>query len=181
MEQEVCKTLNFSPEEARQKAEDLFAQGYNCAQSVAAVFSEELGIPQKTMLKLAQPFGGGMGRMREVCGCVSGMFLALGLINGSDDSQDKASKTECYDNTQKLAEEFRKQNGSIICRELLGLVPMGQSENALKNHTQIEHVIQPPQSEERTPEYYKKRPCKQLVGDAAYILCDWINNSKKIK
>ena len=163
------------------KAAELFMEGYNCAQAVAVAFCDVTGLDEKLVARLTSPFGGGMGRMREVCGCVSGMFLALGLINGSDDSQDKSSKTECYDNTQKLAEEFRKQNGSIICRELLGLVPMGQSENALKNHTQIEHVIQPPQSEERTPEYYKKRPCKQLVGDAAYILCDWINNSKKIK
>lgn len=174
------QTTNFhktklTPEEAQQKAEEFFQQGYNCAQSVAAVFSEELGIPLKTMLKLAQPFGAGMGRMREVCGCVSGMFFALGLILGSDDSQDKAAKTECYNQTQKLAEEFRNQNGSIICRELLGLVPMGQSENALKNHTKIDHVIQNPQSEERTPEYYKKRPCQKFAGDAAYILCNWLN------
>ena len=103
MEQEtICKKINLTPQEARQKAEDLFAQGYNCAQSVAAVFSEELGISQKTMLRLAQPFGAGMGRMREVCGCVSGMFLALGLINGSDDSQyQKQNVTTTHKNLQK--------------------------------------------------------------------------------
>ena len=119
MEQEtICKKINLTPQEARQKAEDLFAQGYNCAQSVAAVFSEELGISQKTMLRLAQPFGAGMGRMREVCGAVSGMVFTIGLLFSNRENTAE-NKIKTYEIVRLLCDEFSKKTGSLICAELL--------------------------------------------------------------
>lgn len=164
---------------ATNQAEQLFKSGYNCAQSVFAVFAEELGIDKSTALKISQGFGGGMGRMREVCGTVSGMILAISILLGSDDSNDKESKDECYKIVQQVSDEFRKKNGSIICRELLGLVPMGQSEAALKNKEPIEHKVENSVSSERTNEYYKKRPCALLCRDAAEIVAKYLNSRQK--
>ena len=168
----------MDPKEAGAKAQKFFKSGYNCAQSVFAVFAEELGVDLKTALKISQGFGGGMGRQREVCGTVSGMIMAASLLEGSDDSSDKETKDKCYEGIQKLCNKFREKNGSIICRELLGLVPMGQSEEALKNKTAVEHKIESSVSSERTEEYYKKRPCDLLCADAAEIFCEYFNFSK---
>ena len=137
-----------------QRAADLFHQGYNCAQSVFAAFSDELGIDFETALKLAAPFGGGMGRMREVCGAVSGMFLVAGLKYGYSDPKAGSAKAEHYQLIQALAERFREENHSIICRELLGL-------GAGPDH---------PEPEQRTNDYYRKRPCAELVACAAGII-----------
>lgn len=164
--------------EAADKAQTNFKNGFNCAQSVFAVFAEELGLDLETALKISQGFGGGMGRQREVCGCVSGMIMAVSLLEGSSDSLDKKSKDDCYKTVQELCQKFREKNGSIICRELLGLVPMGQSEDALKNKTAIEHKIESSVSSERTSEYYKKRPCDLLCRDAAEIFCEYFNSKK---
>jgi C_GCAxxG_C_C family probable redox protein len=142
-------------------ATDLFKQGYNCAQSVFGAFCEELGMDLDTALKLSSSFGGGMGRMREVCGAVSGMFMAAGLKYGYSDPNDTKAKTEHYKMIQELAEKFKKINGSIICRELLGL-------------TKPEGV---PVPEKRTEEYYKKRPCPELVRDAARIFEEYIEHN----
>ena len=137
----------------RKKAEELFLEGYNCAQAVFCAFADEIGIEEEIALKLSSSFGGGMGRMREVCGAVSGMFMALGALRGYSSPDDNNEKKELYSKVQKLAEEFKKENGSIICRELLG---GGAS--------------QTPTPSERTPEFYKKRPCKEYVGIAAEVL-----------
>lgn len=169
---DVKSTL--TPAQAREKAEELFRSGYNCAQSVMGAFAEELGEDRETVLRFAQPFGAGLGRMREVCGTVSGMCMALGCVLGSADASDKKAKDSLYAAEQELAEKFRKVNGSIICRELLGLVPMGQSEKALAEGKSVEHKAQQPVSEVRTAEYYKKRPCEKLAGDAAEILAQWL-------
>ncbi len=136
----------------REKAEQLFREGYNCAQAVFLTFAEELGIEKKTALRLASSFGGGMGRLREVCGAVSGMFLVAGLAKGYSRPDDQKGKKEHYERIQHMAEAFRRENGSIICRELLGLDG--------KDH---------PQPASRTEEYYKKRPCAELCGCAAEI------------
>lgn len=162
-------------EEARNKAVENFTGGFNCAQSVFAVFAEMAGIDRNTALKISQGFGGGMGRQREVCGAVSGMILALSSFEGTENPSDKETKDRLYQTVQELCQKFRQKNGSIVCRELLGLVPVGQSEDALKNKTPIEHVAENPVSEERTSEYYKKRPCSELCADASEILCEWIN------
>jgi hypothetical protein len=102
-----------------------------------------------------------MGRMREVCGSVSGMVMLAGLIYPADNPSDKNGRTRNYALVQEVAEEFRMINGSIVCKELLGLVPMGSSESAPKES---------PEPSDRTNEYYKKRPCEELVGISARII-----------
>lgn len=137
------------------KAEDLFAQGYNCSQSVLLAFTEECGLSEAVAARISSSFGGGMGRLREVCGAVSGMFMVAGLCCGYDDPKARTEKTEHYARIQQLAGDFQAKNGSIICRTLLGLNQSGASV---------------PTPEERTAAYYQKRPCKALVGDAARIV-----------
>lgn len=135
-------------------AKNLFLEGYNCSQSVFGAFADELGIDFETAMRLASSFGGGMGRMREVCGAVSGMFMAAGLKYGYSDPHDQNAKAKHYKLIQDLASQFREENGSIICRELLHL-PAGPD-------------LPVPQS--RTAEFYRKRPCAELVECAASIL-----------
>lgn len=144
-------------EQRMEKAEKLFHEGYNCSQSVFAAFSDLYGIDEETALKLSASFGGGMGRMREVCGAVSGMFMLAGLETGSAKKMDAAGKKYNYDIVQKLAKEFREKNGSIICRELLSL----EKEEAAKTNTS---------PDTRNAQYYQKRPCGLLVKDAAEIV-----------
>lgn len=139
--------------EKSEKAKELFKKGYNCSQSVLGVFCEEMGLDFDTAMKISSSFGGGMGRMREVCGTVSGMFMAAGLAFSSSDSSP-SSKTEQYKIVQALAAKFKEKNGSIICRELLQGIDSSNS----------------PIPSERTESYYKKRPCIDLVGDAVIIL-----------
>ncbi len=135
-------------------AKELFMQGYNCSQAVFAAFCEDLQLDFDLAVKLASSFGGGMGRLREVCGAVSGMFMVAGMKFGYADPNDRTAKSEHYKLIQELAEQFKKDNGSIICRELLG----------------INEGPDKPTPENRTPLYYKKRPCAELVGDAAKLI-----------
>lgn len=146
----------------QKKAVELFQQGYNCAQAVFAAFADIYGIDEQTALKLSCSFGGGMGRMREVCGTVSGMAMVASLENGNTDAKDQKAKTENYQLVRELAEEFQKRNGSIICRELLGL------DNKEKEAAPAL----------RTADYYKKRPCVQLVEEAAGIVEERIMQRK---
>lgn len=143
---------------ARERAMDLFKQGYNCSQSVVAAFCEECGMDFEAALKISSSFGGGMGRLREVCGAVSGMFMVAGMKYGYTDPKDNLSKAEHYKRIQELAKQFKQKNGSLICRELLEL--------NIQNESYI--------PEERTDEYYKKRPCADIVGDAAEIISEFI-------
>lgn len=101
------------------KARELFNDGYNCSQAVFGAFAEDAGLDMKTALRFASPFGGGMGRMREVCGGVSGMFMVLGLFFGYDEPDDAQAKKELYSYVRALADKFKESEGSIICRELL--------------------------------------------------------------
>ncbi len=142
----------------KEKAMALFEEGYNCAQSVFLAFEDMHGIDKKKAAALSSSFGGGMGRLREVCGAVSGMFMTAGVLYGYDDPKAKEEKAEHYARIQELAAAFEKENGSIVCRELLGL--------SVKKEA--------PTPEARTAEYYKKRPCKELVGQAAEILEQYI-------
>lgn len=130
-----------------------FEEGYNCAQSVAMSFAEEIGLEEKKIAKLVSSFGGGMGRMREVCGSVSGMYFVLGALYGYDDPNAYEEKKLLYEQVQYLAKEFKKETGSIICRELLGLE--GKDTN--------------PTPSQRTEHYYQKRPCKEMVRLAAEL------------
>lgn len=140
--------------EKAQQAEKLFREGYNCCQAVIGAFAEELEMETEEILRLASSFGGGMGRLREVCGAVSAMFMIAGLERGYDDPKAQMEKKEHYALIQRLAEAFRKENGSIICRELLGL----------------DHKKDEPTPAVRTAEYYRKRPCSEMVQSAVRIL-----------
>ena len=142
----------------RERAMELFLEGYNCSQSVFLTFVDYYDMDWETAARLSSSFGGGMGRLREVCGTVSGMFLAVGLIYGYDNPKDPKAKAEHYAIIQELAKTFEEKHGSIICRELLGL--------SVKRED--------PTPQARTPEYYKKRPCKELAGDAAEILEEYL-------
>lgn len=142
-----------------EKAKELFMQGYNCSQAVVGAFCEDLGLDFETAMKLSSSFGGGMGRLREVCGAVSGAFMVAGLKYGYADPRDKTAKTEHYKLIQDMAAKFKEENGSIICRELL---EVGDEKET--------HV-----PEDRTKEYYKKRPCAQLVETAAKIAEEMLN------
>ena len=139
------------------KARAFFREGWNCCQSVAMAYADVRGLPEKRVANLAAGFGGGFGRLREVCGCVSGMTLVAGAIVSADDPSDREARTANYALVQEFADAYRKENGSIICRELLGL------NGGLR---------EAPQPSERTAEYYRKRPCEELVGMAAGILAD---------
>lgn len=143
-------------ESRKEKAVRLFKEGYNCSQSVFVAFSDLYGMDDETALKISASFGGGMGRMREVCGAVSGMLLVAGLETGAVEGKDVEGKKRNYDMVQKLAAEYKRRNHSIICRELLGL---GKDANTTETTP-----------EARTTEYYKKRPCPMLIADAAEII-----------
>ncbi len=148
------KDADIRTNERAVKAADYFNSGYNCTQSVVLSFSDLIDIPQEELLKLASPFGGGMGRLREVCGTVSGMFIVLGCLYGYNEAGDFERKKRLYADVQELAKRFEAVNGSIVCRELLGLQKKRDD----------------PVPEKRTGEYYKKRPCARLAGIAAAIL-----------
>lgn len=146
-------------------AKQYFLEGYNCAQSVVLAFHEELGLEKEEAARMISSFGGGMGRLREVCGTVSGMLFAAGILYGYSDPKDKQAKKEQYERVQKLAGEFQKRHGSIICRELLGL----------------DHKKDEPTPSERTKEYYAKRPCADLAASSACILEEMMKEMEQEK
>ncbi len=143
-----------------EQAKAYFSQGYNCAQAVMLAFKDETGYGEEQAAALASSFGGGMGRMREVCGAVSGMLLALGAARGYSDPKDGEGKKKQYETVQRLAGQFREANGSIICRELLD----GTADSA-------------PAPSERSAAYYKERPCAGLVANAADILARYLSET----
>ena len=134
-----------------EQAKAYFMEGYNCAQSVYMAYADLFGMDVKQAAIIAAPLGGGMGRLREVCGACSASFLVAGLAIPCDNPSDTNAKRDCYAMVQRLAERFREENGSIICRELLGLCKKKES----------------PTPSPRTDEYYKKRPCAELVYNSA--------------
>ncbi len=133
-----------------EKARELFESGYNCSQSVFGAFCEDFGMDFNTALKISSSFGGGMGRLREVCGAVTGMFMAVGLKDGYTMPLNPQEKTEHYKVIQELADRFKEKNGSIICRELLSAAKISHS---------------------------SKKSCGELVQEAAEIL-EKVLNSK---
>lgn len=136
------------------KAVQTFESGYGCAQSVFATYADLFGIDKETALKLSSPMGGGIGRMREVCGTVSAMALLAGLKEGNIDPTDEEGREKIYLLVREMSDSFREENGTIICRELLGLKGREQSAKPGK----------------RTKEYYENRPCSRLVACAAKIV-----------
>ncbi len=138
------------------KAAECFLSGYNCAQAVAVAFAPEMGLTEAQAARMASAFGGGMGRLREVCGAVSGMLLVLSQLYGYDTPGDDVSKKRLYTQVQALAGQFRAEHGSILCREILKNPPSD------------------PNPTPRTAEFYAKRPCAKLVLTAGRLLDDFL-------
>lgn len=138
-----------------EKAREFFFQGYNCTQSVVGAFADLFDLDFKTAMRFADGLGGGMGRMRLTCGAVSAMALIAGLELSSGEPKDLDNRAVVYAKVREMAEEFRQKNGSIICRELLG------------NSAPKDDGARP---EERTQQYYKKRPCPNCIYDCAEII-----------
>ena len=155
----------LTPElEARvQRAVDNFMQGYGCCQSVVAAFADLYNLDDTMAKRIAAGFGGGVGRMRMMCGAVSGIVILAGLDRGQIDGADRKGKSMCYKVVQELLDEFKVQNGSVVCAELLGL----------KGHekAQSSYVASP-----RTAEYYKTRPCAAKAESAARIFAEYLMN-----
>ena len=142
-----------------EKAAELFMQGYNCAQAVAVAFCDVTGLEPEFAAKISSGFGGGMGRLREVCGAVSGMFMVLSHLYGYNDPEADLEKKQLYARVQELGNKFRDINGSIICRELLDNPPSD------------------PNPSPRTAQYYAQRPCVRMVMTAAELLDEFIENN----
>lgn len=137
-------------------AKEYFYNGCNCSQAVACAFAEEMNMPVDTVKRLTIGFGGGMGRLREVCGTVSGAAFVLSALYGSN------NKNVVYKMVQDVADVFKAKNGSVVCRELLGL----------DKSSEISPIAEP-----RTEKYYKKRPCPELVEQMADILESYLKNN----
>lgn len=146
-----------------QIAKGYFMQGYNCAQAVAMAFDDLVKIDKDQIARMLSGFGAGFGRMREVCGTVSGFTFVLSALYGNDDPKNVKAKQEIYEKVQKLGKQFADENGSVVCRELLGLNIKGADS---------------PTPEARTEKYYKKRPCAELVEYSATILDEYINSQE---
>lgn len=145
-------------------ARNYFLEGYNCSQAVFLAYHDLSPLSREMAATIAAPFGGGMGRLREVCGAVSGMLMCVGFLYPNAEPNTPMAKKNNYAAVQEVAEKFRIENGSIICRELLGLTCRKEE----------------PTPAERTAEYYKKRPCVELVAIAARIVGEKINAMDKL-
>ncbi len=149
----------------KQRAKEYFLQGYACSQAVALAFSDIVGVDEDTIAKLTLPFGGGLGRLRLTCGAVSGMAFVIGSAFGKAENTPENKKV-VYAITQELCAKFKEEYGSLICGDLLsGKVPV-----------EVGGV-----AEERTQEYYKKRPCAEMVAFAAKILEDYLREKGIVK
>lgn len=146
----------MNPAEKSALAKQNFEEGFNCAQAVLLAFCDKTGFTREQAARLASTFGGGMGRMREVCGAVSAMLMVEGLLKGYSDPKAKEEKSALYASVRVLADQFREENHSIICRDLL-------------IETEVTSGGEP---EARTKEYYARRPCGCYVEDAARILAE---------
>lgn len=150
--------------EKEEQARKKFIDGRNCCQAVIATFAPELGVDEATALRIASSFGGGIGRLREVCGAFSGLCMVAGLLKGYADGETPEEKAAHYALIQELAEKFKREHGSLVCREILQL-----SKNAPT----------PPTPEARTTQYYSNRPCERCVGTAARLCEELIKENKK--
>jgi len=156
------KRVDIDVEERALRAKEYFRTGYNCAQSVALAFVDITNLDESTIATITASFGGGMGRLREVCGTVSGMAFLAGFIAPCPTAEDSEAKKANYALVQHFAERFREKNGAIVCRTLLGL----------------DHQKDEPTPSVRTAEYYRKRPCAELVYDAALIIGEYLANNQ---
>lgn len=143
------------------RAVENFMAGYGCCQSVVAAFADLYGLDDTLAKKIAAGFGGGIGRMRMMCGAVSGIVMLVGLHCGQTEGSDREGKSACYKVVQELLEQSRQQNGSLICAEILGLKGYEKATSS--------YIASP-----RTAEYYKTRPCADKVESAARIFADYL-------
>lgn len=155
---------NFSPEERQRRAEEIFQQGYNCCQAVLLAFADIIeGVDEQTLAVVGTGLGGGVARLREVCGAVSGMAIIAGFIKPATDPKNMAERTANYAMVQDFAAAFKKERGSIVCRELLGIRAGEAGKEA-------------PKPSDRTPQFYHARPCVINVGLAARIVAEYLIN-----
>jgi C_GCAxxG_C_C family probable redox protein len=152
--------VKINPIERAERAKALFNEGYNCAQSVAMAYADITSLDEQMVATITASFGGGMGRLREVCGAVSGMTFVASFLSPCPTATDATAKKANYALVQEFAEKFREQNGNIVCRSLLGL----------------DRPKDEPTPSPRTAEYYKKRPCAEYVYDAALIVGKYLEN-----
>ena len=157
--------MKINVEERVEHARELFRQGYNCAQAVFVTYSDVVSLDPQMAATITGPLGAGMGRLREVCGTVSGMSLIAGFLSPCADPSDRKAKGKTYALVQRFAEAFRAENGSIVCRELLGLACRKED----------------PMPAERTAEYYRKRPCVGMVGLGCRIYAEMLNERRRGK
>lgn len=159
------KITNQELNERVERAVENFMQGYGCCQSVVAAFADLYGMDEMMAKRIAAGFGGGVGRMRMMCGAVSGIVMLVGLDCGQTEGSDREGKSACYKVVQELLAQSQAENGSLICAEILGL----------KGHekAQCSYVASP-----RTAEYYKTRPCAAKVESAARIFADYLKEKQ---
>lgn len=153
--------IDIDIEERVARAVGYFKSGYNCAQAVVMAYDDIMDLSVEALAKIAAPFGGGMGRMREVCGTVSGMTFIAGAILPAINPQNLEERKANYALVQHFAQRFRQENGDIVCRRLLGLEPMAERSET-------------PMPSQRTEEYYRKRPCAEYVASAARIVAEYL-------
>ena len=150
-----------------QRAVDNFMAGYGCCQSVLAAFSDLYGLNETMAKRIAAGFGGGVGRMRMMCGAVSGIVMLVGLDCGQTEGSDREGKSACYKVVQDLLAKSKEENGSIICAEILGIEGYKKAESSYV-------------ASARTAEYYKTRPCAAKVESAARIFADYLKSKNNI-
>ena len=155
-------SVKFCAEERAERAKAFFNEGYNCAQSVAMAYADITSLDEKMVATITASFGGGLGRLREVCGAVSGMAFVASFLSPCPTADNAEAKKANYALVQEFAEKFRQQNGNIVCRSLLGL----------------DRPKDEPTPSPRTAEYYQKRPCAEYVYDAALIVGKYLENGK---
>ena len=157
--------MEISKEDRIQRAVELFMQGYGCCQSVVCAFSDLYGLDEEMALKVSAGFGGGVGRLRMMCGTCSALVILAGLERGQTRGEDREGKAACYQLVRQLLETFRQRNGSIICAELLQM-------NGVKAETNTS------QPDERNAEYYRVRPCARKVESAARVFAEYLASSE---
>ena len=148
-----------------QRAVDNFMAGYGCCQSVVAAFSDLYGLDETMAKRIAAGFGGGVGRMRMMCGAVSGIVMLVGLECGQTEGSDREGKSACYKVVQDLLAKSKEENGSLICAEILGI----------KGYEKVQSSYI---ASARTAEYYKTRPCAAKVESAARIFADYLRSQR---
>ena len=149
-----------------ERAVENFMAGYGCCQSVVAAFADLYGLDDNLAKKIAAGFGGGVGRMRMMCGAVSGIVMLTGLDCGQTEGSDREGKSACYKVVQDLLAQSKQENGSLICAEILGLKGYEKAVNSY-------------QASPRTAEYYKTRPCAAKVESAARIFAAYLKKKSQ--